>query len=287
MRNPSPPPPPLRREGEFGRTCHVGHSEPTPPLRLGEGAGGRGLVVLPAIDLRGGRCVRLVQGDYARETVFSDDPVEVARGWQAAGARMLHVVDLDGAKDGAPAQRDVIGAIVAALDVPVQVGGGVRTAEHAAALYDAGVQRVVVGTAAIEQPELVDTLLAGYGPERVVVGVDARNGLVATRGWTETSDVTAKALIEGMRKRGVRRVVYTDIDRDGTLVAPNFDAIARIGRLGVAVVASGGVASRDHLRQLATIPGVDEAIVGRALYTGDVVLSGDEWVVAPAGSDAE
>lgn len=241
-----------------------------------------GLTVIPAIDLRGGRCVRLVQGDYDRETVFSDDPVDVARRWQASGARILHVVDLDGARDGVPSQRDVIGAIVAALDIPVQVGGGVRTFEHGAALYDTGVQRVVLGTAAIEQPELVDRLLAAYGPERVIIGVDARNGLVATRGWTETSEVTAEALIEGMRERGVRRVVYTDIDRDGTLVSPNFDAIARIGTLGVAVVASGGVASQEHLVQLATIPGVDEAIVGRALYTGDVVLDGDAWVIDAA-----
>ena len=278
--NPSP-----KKGGAFSRL----ESKVPPFLREGLG---RGLTVIPAIDLRGGRCVRLVQGDYERETVFSDDPVKVALGWQAAGARMLHVVDLDGARDGVPAQRDVIGALVAALDIPVQVGGGVRTVEHGAALYDAGVERVVIGTAAIEQPELVDRLLAAYGPERVVVGVDARDGLVAIRGWTTTSDVTAEALIEGMRERGVRRVVYTDIDRDGTLVSPNFDAIARIGRLGVAVVASGGVATRAHLWRLATIPGVDEAIVGRALYTGDVVLSGDEWVIAPedcspAGVDLE
>lgn len=237
------------------------------------------MLVIPAIDLRGGRCVRLVQGDYARETVFADDPVEAARGWQAAGARMLHVVDLDGAREGVPAQRDVIGAIVAALDIPVQVGGGVRSVAHGAALFGAGVARVVIGTAAIEQPEIVKTLLADYGPERVVVGVDARDGMVATRGWTETSDVPAEALIISMREQGIRRVVYTDIERDGTLVSPNVEAIVRVAGLGVAVVASGGVASREHLRQLATIPGVDEAIVGRALYTGDVVLAGNEWVI--------
>jgi phosphoribosylformimino-5-aminoimidazole carboxamide ribotide isomerase len=275
--NPTPIPP--LRGGALDRT----NQKALP--RVGEGrvpsGWRRGLTIIPAIDLRGGRCVRLIQGDYDRETVFSDDPVEVACGWQAAGARMLHVVDLDGARDGVPAQRDVIGAIVAALEIPVQVGGGVRTAEHGAALYATGVARVVLGTAAIEQPELVDRLLADYGPDRVVVGVDARNGLVATRGWTETSDVTAEALIEGMRERGIRRVVYTDIERDGTLVSPNFDAIARIGTLGVAVVASGGVATREHLWQLATIPGVDEAIVGRALYTGDVVLTGDEWKIEP------
>lgn len=245
------------------------------------------MIVIPAIDLRGGRCVRLVQGDYARETVFSDDPVQVARRWQQMGARMLHVVDLDGARDGVPSQRDVIGAIVVALEIPVQVGGGVRSVDHAEALFDAGVQRVVIGTAAIEHPELVDRLLASHGAERVVVGVDARAGKVATRGWTETSKVSAEHLIADMRDRGVRRVVYTDIDRDGMLESPNFEAIEQVGALGIAVVASGGVASREHLERLATIPNVDEAIVGRALYTGDVVLQGNDWVIDAHVSNAE
>lgn len=237
------------------------------------------MIVVPAIDLRGGRCVRLLRGDYQQETVFSDDPLSVARGWQDAGARMLHVVDLDGALDGVPAQRYIIATIVEALDIPVQVGGGIRTREHALALLDAGVRRIVLGTAAIELPELVDELLGAVDPERIVVGVDARGGLVATRGWTETSTVLAEDLIADMRERGVRRVVYTDIDRDGTLESPNYESIARIGELGVAVVASGGVARREHLERLAAIPGVDEAIVGRALYTGDVSLQGPEWVI--------
>lgn len=239
--------------------------------------------VIPAIDLRGGRCVRLVQGDYNRETVFSDDPVQVARDWQSAGATMLHVVDLDGARDGVPSQRDIIAAIAAALSIPVQLGGGIRTIDHAAALLDHGVHRIVLGTAAIEQPTLVDALLARYDPERIVVGVDARNGLVATRGWTATSTVSAESLIYDMHARGVRRIVYTDIERDGTLVAPNFEAIERIARLGPQVVASGGVALFEHLQTLAAIPGVDEAIVGRALYTGDITLQGPDWVI---GEDA-
>jgi phosphoribosylformimino-5-aminoimidazole carboxamide ribotide isomerase len=226
--------------------------------------------------------VRLFQGDFDRETVFSDDPVGVALRWQAAGARLLHVVDLDGARDGVPAQRDVIVGIVAALDIPLQVGGGIRSREHAAALLDTGVQRVVVGTAAVEQPDLVPELLAAYDPERIVVGVDARGGMVATRGWVETSMVSAVELVTRVGAQGVRRIVYTDIDRDGTLEAPNFDAVARIAALGVAVVASGGVARREHLTRLARIPGVDEAIVGRALYTGDVRLAGAEWVVNPS-----
>jgi len=246
------------------------------------------LTVVPAIDLRGGRCVRLVQGDYDRETIFADDPIAVARGWQAAGARRLHVVDLDGARDGLSAQRDVIGAIIAALNIPVQVGGGIRTREHADALLSTGVDRVILGTVAVELPELVDDLLADYSADRIVVGVDARGGLVATRGWTTTSDVRAEDLIARMRARGVQRVVYTDIDRDGTLVSPNFEAIERMARLGVALVASGGVATRAHLEQLAAIPGVDEAIVGRALYTSDVVLAGSDWMLdAPSATTAQ
>lgn len=239
------------------------------------------MIVLPAIDLRGGLCVRLFQGDYGRETVYSDDPVAVAYGWQVAGARMLHVVDLDGALNGLPVQRETIARIVAALDIPVQVGGGIRTLEHARTLLGDGVERVILGTAAVEDPLLVDALLAEVGAERVVVGVDARDGRVALRGWTETSAVSAEALVRDVCLRGVRRVVYTDIARDGTLDAPNIEATARIAALGVAVIASGGVASRAHLEALAAIPGVEAAIVGRALYTGDVRLKGDDWIVEP------
>jgi phosphoribosylformimino-5-aminoimidazole carboxamide ribotide isomerase len=239
------------------------------------------VIVLPAIDLRGGRCVRLAQGDYARETVFADDPTAMARHWQAAGARMLHLVDLDGAREGFPAQIETIAAIAAALEIPVQAGGGVRTAAHAAALFGAGASRVVVGTAAIEQPALVDELLAAWGPARVLVGVDARDGMVATRGWLATSDVRAEDLVDAMRERGVERVVYTDIERDGMLTSPNFAAIERVAARGVALIASGGVATIEHLHRLAAIPGVDGAIVGRGLYTGHVVLGMHDWQIAP------
>jgi phosphoribosylformimino-5-aminoimidazole carboxamide ribotide isomerase len=242
------------------------------------------VIVVPAIDLRGGRCVRLAQGDYVRETVFAEDPVAMALHWQNAGARLLHVVDLDGARDGLPRQSETITAIVAALTIPVQVGGGIRSVDHAAALLEAGVRRVVIGTAAVERPELVDTLLAEYGAERVLVGVDARDGLVATHGWTTTSALPATDLIDDMVARGVDTVVYTDIERDGMLSAPNFAALERVAGRGAALVASGGVASRTHLEALARLPAVVEAIVGRALYTGDVVLHGDDWVIA---SDAD
>jgi phosphoribosylformimino-5-aminoimidazole carboxamide ribotide isomerase len=237
------------------------------------------MIVVPAIDLRGGRCVRLRQGDYAQETVYGDDPLAVARRWQAAGARLLHVVDLDGAQAGYPEQLEIVRAIVAALAIPVQVGGGVREAQHARQLARAGVARIVLGTAAIERPAFVDELLAEFGTERVLVGVDARDGLVATRGWTATSTITAAELIADMRERGVRKVVYTDIARDGMLSAPNYAALRDVAGLGVDIVASGGVASVEQLRALAAIDGVTEAIVGKALYTGDVALEGDGWVI--------
>lgn len=238
------------------------------------------MIVIPAIDLRGGCCVRLVQGDYQRETVFNDDPVAVARQWQSAGAPRLHVVDLDGARDGVPQQRDTIAAIVRALDIPVQVGGGIRSQSHAEELFAAGVERAILGTAAVVNPQLVIDLMAAHGSERVIVGVDAREGQVATQGWLETSAVSALDLIRTMRDWGVQRVVYTDIERDGMLTSPNFDAIAEAAELGISIIASGGVSSREDLKRLATIPCVEATIVGRALYTGDVVLENSEWIIA-------
>lgn len=235
------------------------------------------MMVIPAIDLRGGRCVRLTQGDFERETVFDDDPVAVARQWVDAGASWLHLVDLDGARSGKPAQIDVIRSIVAAVACSVQVGGGIRDIDHAGALISSGVQRIIVGTAALENPDFAKTLIEQFGPERVIVGVDARDGYVATHGWLETSDVRAIDLVRRMMSIGVQRVVYTDIDRDGTLTSPNVEATAEIAASGVAVIASGGVARRADLDQLAVVPGVEAAIVGRALYTGAVELHGSEW----------
>lgn len=236
------------------------------------------MLVIPAIDLRGGRCVRLYQGDYARETVYDDDPLAVARRWRDAGARLIHVVDLDGARSGVGSQRALIRAIAAELDVPVQVGGGVRTAADAAELLEGGVARVIIGTAAVRDPELVSELVARYGPKRIVVGIDARGGLVATDGWRETSQTPAGRLIDEMAARGVERIVYTDIERDGTLTSPNFEALAGVTGRGVAVIASGGVARRADLDRLAAIPGVEAAIVGQALYTGNLTLGPDEWL---------
>jgi phosphoribosylformimino-5-aminoimidazole carboxamide ribotide isomerase len=244
------------------------------------------MIVIPAIDLRGGRCVRLLQGDFAKETVFGDDPAVMACRWRDAGARWLHVVDLDGARAGGPRQVETIAAIVAAVDMPVQVGGGIRTTEDAAQLLEAGVERVVLGTAAVEKPQLLDALIGRHGHERIVLGVDARDGRVATRGWLTTTDVLAGELIAELAKRGVTRVVYTDIERDGTLTAPNFEALADVAHTAVRVVASGGVTRHADLLRLSEIPGVEAAIVGRALYTGDLRLGSAEWEIgAPASAD--
>ena len=236
------------------------------------------MMVIPAIDLRGGRCVRLVQGDYDRETIFDDDPIAVAKRWESSGAQRIHVVDLDGARSGVASQRDIIGRIASEVGVPVQVGGGVRNLADAAELLESGIERVIVGTAAIKQPEIVDQIVSAYGPQSLVVGIDARNAKVATDGWLETSEMTAADLIQHMRRRGVERIVYTDIDRDGTLTSPNFDGVARATGHGMAVIASGGVARRSDFDRLAAITGVEAVIVGRALYTNDIILERDEWV---------
>ena len=228
--------------------------------------------VIPAIDLRGGRCVRLYQGDFGRETVFSEDPLAVARQWQQQGATRLHLVDLDGAAQGNPVNLDIIAAIVAQSEIPVQVGGGVRSSATAEKLLSLGVERVVIGTAAVRNPDLVRQLCQGGGFPRVVVAVDARDGLVAVQGWLEETSVTAVELGQRMAELGVARLLYTDISRDGTLSEPNFSANAQlVESTGLAILASGGAASLDHITELARI-GAEGVIVGRALYTGDLEL---------------
>ena len=232
----------------------------------------REVEVIPAIDLRGGKCVRLYQGDYAREQVFSDDPVAVALRWRQEGAPRLHIVDLDGAASGHPANLDAIHRIAAAVGVPVQVGGGVRSLETAQRLLDAGVGRVVLGTVAVEQPDLVRQAIHALGAERVAVGVDARDGRVAVRGWKEQSSVDALDLIARMDALGVRCFIYTDIARDGTLTEPNVDAIAQVvARAKGDVIASGGVSRIEHVARLAGV-GAAGCIIGKALYTGDISL---------------
>ena len=228
--------------------------------------------VIPAIDLRGGRCVRLYQGDYAQETVFSDDPVAVAERWEGLGAPRLHLVDLDGAESGEPRNMDSIAGILEAVRIPVQLGGGIRTLEMAERLLGMGLARIILGTAAIKEPSLVEEACRRFG-EGIVVSIDARDGLVATHGWRHSSEVSAGELAERMAALGVRRFIYTDIWRDGTLTEPNFEAIARLISLTrLPVIAAGGISSIAHLRRLAQL-GAEGAIVGRALYTGDLDLA--------------
>jgi phosphoribosylformimino-5-aminoimidazole carboxamide ribotide isomerase len=227
--------------------------------------------VIPAIDLKGGRCVRLYQGDYGRETVYSEDPVGMASHWQSLGAPRLHLVDLDGAAKGEPCHLALIGRIAAAVKIPVQVGGGIRSMETIRRLLDLGVQRVILGTAAAEDPDLVREACRQFG-QAIIVGVDARDGYVATRGWLQKTTVTASEMVRQMAGLGAKRLICTDILRDGTLTQPNFAVIAElVAKPGVAIIASGGVASIEHITRLGRL-GVEGVIVGRALYTGDVKL---------------
>lgn len=238
------------------------------------------MILYPAIDIQGGRCVRLYQGDFDRATTHSDDPVEVARRWQAAGADWLHVVDLDAA-GGRGDNGALVAAIVEAVAIPVQFGGGLRDEQALRLAFDRGVARAVIGTAAIEAPEFARAAVAAWG-ERIAIGVDARGGHVAVRGWQATSPRRATELAQELQSWGVRRIIYTDIERDGTLTQPNFEALAElIGLGGPGVIASGGVASLDHLLRLAEL-GAEGAIVGQALYTDAVDLAAALAALAPA-----
>lgn len=226
----------------------------------------------PAIDLRGGKCVRLLQGDYDRETVFGDDPVAMVRRFVAQGAKRLHIVDLDGAKAGRPVQADLIGRMVHAAGVPCQLGGGIRSLETAQAYAEAGVARLVVGSVAIEQPALLEELATAL-PGRMVLGLDARDGRVAVRGWLETSPLTAVAVAQRHEGLPLAGIVYTDIATDGMLAGPNLAALEEMIRaVKLPVVASGGIATAEDLRQVARI-GADGCIVGRALYDGGLSLA--------------
>jgi phosphoribosylformimino-5-aminoimidazole carboxamide ribotide isomerase len=226
--------------------------------------------ILPAIDLRGGKCVRLLQGDYDRETVFSDDPPAMARHWESLGAPRLHVVDLDGAKEGAPRNLDVVRDICSAVSIPVQLGGGMRGVRIARQALDAGVDRVIVGTAALD-PDAAAEFVGALG-DRVVAGIDARDGFVAVRGWLDTTEIRAVDLAKKLVALGIRWIVFTDIRSDGMLRGPNIAALrALIEAVDASVIAAGGITTIDDLRA-ARDAGAAGAIVGRALYTGALDL---------------
>jgi phosphoribosylformimino-5-aminoimidazole carboxamide ribotide isomerase len=226
------------------------------------------VILYPAIDIRGGQAVRLLQGDYARETPYDADPVDAARRWAAEGAEFLHVVDLDGAKAGEPRNLDAVRRIVAAVDCPIQVGGGLRDAGSVAAVLEAGAERVVIGTAALRDPEFIDAAVAAHGGA-VLVSVDTRGGKVSLSGWTETSDVEAPEAVADLTERGVQRFLCTAIEVDGTMEGPAIDQLNEIAAATSAqIIASGGVGELQHLEQLAAegAPNIEGTIVGRALY---------------------
>ena len=230
--------------------------------------------VIPAIDLLEGRCVRLYQGDYAQSQVFDENPVVVARQWAEQGATRLHLVDLDGAKQGHPVNQATIEAIVRAVEIPVQVGGGLRDRQSVANLLSLGVERIILGTVAVEQPDLVAALCQKFSGQ-IVVGIDARKGKVATRGWLETSEVDAVPLAQKMAELGAAAIIYTDIHRDGTLQGANKQALRELASaISIPVIASGGISSTSDLVSLLSLEslGVTGAIVGRALYTGAISL---------------
>lgn len=230
------------------------------------------MLILPAIDIKDGRCVRLYQGDYAQVTTYDADPVQVALRWQEAGATWLHIVDLDGAAQGYPVNDDLIGLIKKATNLHIEVGGGMRSLDHVERMLDLDIDRVVLGTIAITDRALLEETLARYRAS-IVVGLDARNGQIAISGWRETSQIRAVDLARELSALGVQRFVYTDIARDGALNGPNFAALAEMRQaVSSALIASGGVSSLADLHALAQ-SGVEGAIVGKAIYTGDVDLA--------------
>ncbi|MBO2945412.1 1-(5-phosphoribosyl)-5-[(5-phosphoribosylamino)methylideneamino]imidazole-4-carboxamide isomerase [Paenibacillus sp. F411] len=232
-------------------------------------------IIYPAIDIRGGKCVRLVQGDYNQETVYNDSPLSVARSWEEQGGKFIHLVDLDGAKAGHPVNDEIIAQIAAHVQVPVQVGGGLRRIEDVERLLSLGVSRVIIGTAAIEDRVFTETVLGRYG-DKVAIGIDARNGYVATRGWLETSEVQAEVLAKELAAKGAENFIFTDISRDGMMQGPNVEAIVALAKAsGRTVIASGGVTRMEDLEALGKHreDGVGGAIVGKALYTGNIDLA--------------
>ena len=232
------------------------------------------MLIFPAIDIRGGKCVRLLKGDFAQETVFSDDPVAMARKWQQQGAQFLHLVDLDGALAGKSQNLATVRAILAVVTIPVELGGGIRTMANIDEVLALGVRRVILGSVAVHDPDLVKAACAKYG-NRVVVGIDAKDGIVAVDGWGVSGNVQVGSLAKAMAEAGVRTIIYTDIARDGTLEGVNVEATARLAReSGIRIVASGGVKSVEDIRALKAYEknGIEGVIVGKSIYMGTLDL---------------
>lgn len=229
------------------------------------------MIIFPAIDLKDGRCVRLLRGEATQQTVFSTDPLEVAEGFRCAGAEHLHMVDLDGAFEGEPRHLGVVAEVVRETGLKVEIGGGIRARDTALRYINAGVERVIIGTRALESPDWLAKLCEEF-PGRIAAGVDARDGKVAVRGWVETSQMTALELADRLKEIPLRAVVFTDISKDGTLEGPATESTrAFAARVKLPVVASGGVGKIEHVRALTQLP-IEGIIIGRALYTGAVLL---------------
>ncbi|MBR0261964.1 MAG: 1-(5-phosphoribosyl)-5-[Selenomonadaceae bacterium] len=229
------------------------------------------MIIFPAIDLRGGKCVRLIQGDFDKETVYSDDPQATALKWQGMGAKFLHVVDLDGARKGSPQNLDAIKKILDAIEIPIEVGGGIRTLDDAEKLLSLGVRRVILGSVAVENPALVEEAVKKFG-DKIVVGIDARDGIVAVHGWEKSGNVKVVELAKKIVAAGVKTIIYTDISKDGMLSGVNAEIFSELqNSSGAEIIASGGVKSLEDIRALksAKISGV---IVGKAIYTGALDL---------------
>jgi phosphoribosylformimino-5-aminoimidazole carboxamide ribotide isomerase len=227
--------------------------------------------IIPAVDIKDGKCVRLYQGDYSMETVYSDDPVGMTMEWQSLGATRLHIIDLDGADAGEPCNLNIINRINDVVWIPLQVGGGIRNMETIEKLLKVGIDRVILGTAAVEDPELVKEACRCFG-KSIIIGIDVIEGRVAIHGWKNSTELTAIELAMSMAKLGAKRFIYTDINRDGTLTEPNFIATFElVDAIRFPVIASGGISSLIHLKVLNKL-GVEGAIIGKALYTGDINL---------------
>ena len=233
------------------------------------------MIIFPAIDIRGGKCVRLLKGDFNQETVFSDRPEIMAKKWQDEGGKYLHLVDLDGALAGKSQNLATVEMILKTVDIPVELGGGIRTMENIETVLDMDVSRVILGSVAVKNPQLVKDACKKYGSERIVVGIDAKDGIVAVDGWGVSGNVEAKELAKKMALGGVKHIIYTDISRDGTLSGVNAQATAEIARYsGVKVVASGGVSSIEDIKLLKQYEadGIEGVIVGKSIYTGSLSL---------------
>jgi len=232
------------------------------------------MIIIPAIDLKGGLCVRLSQGDMDRATVYSENPAEMAKTWESMGARRLHVVDLDGAVSGQPKNRDAVEAIVAAVSVPVQLGGGIRDSETIKAYFSCGIDRVILGTAAIKAPLFLKESCRAW-PKKIIVGIDATDGMVCIQGWTEKTAMSVVELVKKIEQLPLAAIVFTDIKRDGMLTGPNIESTALLARsTHIPVIASGGVSRMEDIETLLTVEqfGISSVIIGRALYTGNLDL---------------